>query len=129
MPSQVAALERYCWFLLSMLILAGCNADVSKPDVKGRWEELQSRWKAASPQERRGMADAGAFYAEFKNARKTRIREVLGAPDFAGSKYGMDIMRYNLGTDSEILDGLPLYIEFQFERGKVVAVLGNFLSE
>ena len=91
-------------------------------------DDYAEKWKAATAQERQGLADLNKVSQLFLGADKERIEEVFGRPDQSGiDDFGMDVMRYELGT-LKVMDDQEAHLTFVFEKGVVTSVMGNSIS-
>lgn len=101
----------------------------SGSDLVKKRSEVGDRWKSASPDKRRELADVRTFHSLFQGATKAQVEEALGAADESGvDTFGEDVMRYELGTAPESEGGGSYHLTFVFENDAVVRVMGNFIS-
>ena len=99
------------------------------PQLTTEQTEFGDKWKAASQEERRAMADVAKVHMLFQGATRTQIKEAFGQADETGiDKFGDDVTRYELGAVPEADGGGQYHLTFVYENDTVVRVMGNFVS-
>ena len=98
-------------------------------DLSAEQANFSDKWKAASDEERRQLADLAKVYPAFNGATREQIKSAFGPATKDGvDNFGADVMRYELGVIPDT-DGLGKYhLTFEFQDGKVASVTGNLIT-
>ena len=117
---------RHLAIVVAALSLVGCSVKSTSPNAAPTNEQsiFGGKWKAASQEQRRTMADVAKAYQLFQGATKSQVIKALGQATESGiDKYGEDVICYRLG---DVPDGGGEYhLTFVFENGAVIRVTGN----
>ena len=116
----------------ALTMIMGCG-DKSPPlggdssgDLVSQRIEFGNKWKVASLEARRKMADVGTIYKLFKGVYKEQVVKSLGDPTEMGvDELGEDFMRYELGAQKGD-DEQPL--RFVFENNALIRVERSFVT-